>query len=141
MSAYCEYPGCGVACRGRCGRCEARLCYQHKPSSPRKYCAVCASGAHTRASSVAGHRSVPVYVPPIRRKPFDDMTFDEQLLYIGDLRGRIEAMKQAQRDYLDRRAARGTHTLTDDAYEGYQVLEAELLEFLQATEMHMKGEA
>lgn len=36
-------------------------------------------------------------------------------------------MQQRERDYLDRRAARGAHTPTDDAYEADQGLETELL--------------
>ena len=80
------------------------------------------------------------YVPPIRRKPFDTMTHEEQLSYIGDLRGRIEAMKQRGRNYLDRRASRGTHTPTDDAYEADQILEMELIAFLNEMEIYMKAD-
>jgi len=48
---------------------------------------------------------------------------------------------QRERAYLDRRAARGTHTPTDDAYEADQILEAELLAILDELAQGLTEEA
>ncbi|HEY4385865.1 MAG TPA: hypothetical protein VGN34_15520, partial [Ktedonobacteraceae bacterium] len=67
--------------------------------------------------------------PP--RKHIEDMDPQEACQYLEDLRVRLLAKQQRERAYLGRRAARGTHTPTDDAYEQDQVLEDELLEVLE----------
>ena len=62
--------------------------------------------------------------------PLGEMTPDQARLYLGGLRERLQKKMARERAYLDRRAARGTHTPTDDAYEDDQQLEAELLDLL-----------
>lgn len=77
--------------------------------------------------------SVPVYTPPARPQhaPFGTMSFEEMQAWLHGTIVKLERKKKREKDYLDRRAARGTHTPTDNAYEDDQVLETELLEFLQ----------
>ena len=49
---------------------------------------------------------------------------------LADLRGRLLVKQQRERAYLERRAARGISTPTDDAYEADQLLETDLLRLL-----------
>lgn len=70
---------------------------------------------------------VPSHAPA---KSFEDMDPNEALAYTQDLRQRLEAKQRRERAYLDRRAQRGTHTPTDDAYEADQLLESEILAIL-----------
>jgi hypothetical protein len=74
----------------------------------------------------------PYYIPskPPRRR-IEDMTPQEAVQHLDNLRTRLLAKQRRERAYLDRRAARGTHTPTDDAYEDDQVLEDELLEVIE----------
>jgi hypothetical protein len=51
-------------------------------------------------------------------------------LHLEGLRARLLAKQRRERAYLDRRASRGVHTPTDDAYEEDQRLEADLLVLL-----------
>jgi hypothetical protein len=55
----------------------------------------------------------------------------ERRAYVQDLKQRLEVKKQRERAYLDRRAARGAHTPTDEAYERDQELETELIALLE----------
>jgi hypothetical protein len=56
---------------------------------------------------------------------------DEQLVtWIQATRAALRLKMQREHNYLERRAARGIHTLTDDAYEHDQVVEADLLALL-----------
>jgi hypothetical protein len=64
------------------------------------------------------------------RPPLAAMTPDEARAWLGSLRERLQQKMGRERAYLDRRAGRGTHTPTDDAYEDDQQLEAELLDLL-----------
>lgn len=64
------------------------------------------------------------------RKPFNDMTPDEARAYLSGLIVALEKKRARERAYLDRRARRGTHTPTDDAYEADQELETDLLALL-----------
>src|SRR5579884_1067852 len=70
-------------------------------------------------------------------KPLTDLSPDEALVWIEDLKRRLSQKMQRERDYLDRRAARGTHTTTDDAYEADQVLEQEIMGLLEAVEQNI----
>jgi hypothetical protein len=63
-------------------------------------------------------------------KSLADLSHEETLTWLQNVRERLERKMQRERAYLDRRAARSTHTPTDDAYEGDQVLEVELLAIL-----------
>ncbi len=53
---------------------------------------------------------------------------------IADIRARLLAKQKRERDYLGRRAARGTHTPTDDAYEADQVLEDDIITLIDTLE-------
>jgi hypothetical protein len=64
------------------------------------------------------------------QKPLDTMTIEEGIAWLMGMKERLTSKQQRERGYLDRRAARGTHTPTDDAYEQDQVLESELLTLL-----------
>jgi hypothetical protein len=61
------------------------------------------------------------------QKPLAELTARERCLYLEQLIERLTQKQKRERAYLDRRAARGTHTPTDEAYEADQILEEELL--------------
>jgi len=63
-------------------------------------------------------------------KYLDTMTTEEGVAWLMGMKERLSSKQQRERRYLDRRADRGTHTPTDDAYEQDQVLESELLALL-----------
>jgi hypothetical protein len=65
------------------------------------------------------------------------MTPDQLRAWIGSTRAALERKKARERAYLDRRAARGTHTPTDEAYETDQLLEADLLDMLNEFERYV----
>ncbi len=67
---------------------------------------------------------------PAPRNALSAMTPDEQRAWIGATRNALVRKMQRERAYLDRRAARGTYTPTDEAYEADQILEADLLALL-----------
>ena len=67
-------------------------------------------------------------------KRLDDMTPAEGRIWIQGVRERLQQKMQRERAYLDRRAARGVSTPTDEAYENDQRLEAELLALLEGLE-------
>jgi hypothetical protein len=75
-------------------------------------------------------------MPGTERPPLGEMTPDELRAWIGSTRVALQKKKARERAYLDRRAARGTRTPTDEAYEGDQVLEADLLDMLNEFERH-----
>jgi hypothetical protein len=54
--------------------------------------------------------------------------------WIQHTRSALQRKMQRERAYLDRRAARGTYTPTDEAYEQDQLLEADLLAMLDEME-------
>ena len=70
-----------------------------------------------------------------------DLSHEETLTWIQNVRERLERKMQRERAYLDRRASRGTHTPTDEAYEADQVLEAELLAILDELTRGLTKEA
>ena len=68
--------------------------------------------------------------PSVGRPPLGEMS-DEQLgTWIQATRAALRQKMQREHNYLERRAARGIHTPTDDAYEHDQVVEADLLTLL-----------
>jgi hypothetical protein len=69
---------------------------------------------------------------------FAQMTPLEIHAWIQTRRAALQKKMQRERAYLDRRAARGIHTPTDEAYEQDQQLEAELLALLDALEDHVQ---
>jgi hypothetical protein len=80
--------------------------------------------------SIRKHPASKVHGTLVYHKFFEDMTPQEGMAWIASLRARLLRKQQRERAYLDRRAARGTHTPTDEAYENDQVLESELITFL-----------
>ncbi len=66
--------------------------------------------------------------------PLDARTPAEQRAWIADRRARLHQKQARERAYLDRRALRGTHTPTDEAYEQDQLLENDLQEALDLLE-------
>src|SRR5215467_3661204 len=61
------------------------------------------------------------------RPPLNQMAPDEVRAWLRATRSALQQKMQRERAYLDRRAARGTYTPTDEAYESDQLLEADLL--------------
>lgn len=74
---------------------------------------------------------------PRPRKPLKEMTPDEIRAWIQQTRAALQRKMQRERAYLDRRAARGTYTPTDEAYEQDQLLEADLLALLDEMEANL----
>jgi len=71
----------------------------------------------------------------VPRKLLDEMTPDELQAWLASTKEKLAAKKMArERAYLDRRAARGTHTPTDDAYEADLLLETDLMRLLEEME-------
>ncbi len=71
---------------------------------------------------------------PAKRKPIAEMTPDELRVWLTSMRERLTTKMARERAYLDRRAARGTHTPTDDAYEADLLLETDLMRLLEEME-------
>ena len=65
------------------------------------------------------------------------MTAAEICAWIQTTRAALQQKMQRERAYLDRRAARGTSTPTDEAYAQDQLLEAEIVALLDAFEHHV----
>ncbi len=131
---------CGAPCRGKCGRCGARLCVTHRPSSTHAKCAIC-RGLLTGAAQVV--QAIPAYPaasaqpmarpgfqPQAAAAPLASLDLADQLAWIADRRTKLHEKRQWEQAYLDRRAARGTRTSTDVLYEQHAVLEYDLLEAL-----------
>jgi hypothetical protein len=70
----------------------------------------------------------------VRRKPLGHMSPTEVRAWLRATRVALQQKMQRERAYLDRRAARGTYTPTDEAYEGDQLLEADVLALLDEME-------
>ncbi len=73
----------------------------------------------------------PRYSRVVYHRSFDAMTPEEGREWLQGIHERLTRKMQRERVYLDRRAARGTHTPTDDAYEDDQGLEQELLSLIE----------
>jgi hypothetical protein len=69
-----------------------------------------------------------------KRPPLREMAPEELHAWIQDTRARLTRKMARERTYLDRRAARGTYTLTDEAYEEDLQLETDLLAMLDEME-------
>jgi hypothetical protein len=65
------------------------------------------------------------------------MTPHELRSWIAATRTALQQKMARERAYLDRRAARGTYTPTDQAYEADQLLEADLVALLDEFEQHV----
>lgn len=81
-----------------------------------------------RSLQLVSHTAAPTSRPT--RPPLAAMTPAEASAWLASLRDRLQKKMARERAYLNRRAARGTHTPTDEAYEDDQQLEAELLDLL-----------
>ena len=58
----------------------------------------------------------------------DEMTEPEKIAYVSNLMEHIQKRQAQQQAYLDRRAARGSSTPTDDLYKQYILLDDAILE-------------
>lgn len=63
-------------------------------------------------------------------KPLSTLSLQETITWLESLRSWLEQKQQRERAYLERRAARGAYTPTDEAYEADQERETELLTLL-----------
>jgi hypothetical protein len=72
------------------------------------------------------------------RLPLAQMTSDEVRRCIHEIRAALQQKMARERAYLERRAGRLVHTPTDEAYEADQVLEADLLAFLDEIEQGLE---
>lgn len=70
------------------------------------------------------------HTPTLGRPPINEMSGEQLTAWIRATRTALQQKMQRERNYLDRRAARRTHTPTDDAYEQEQLLEADLIALL-----------
>ena len=76
-----------------------------------------------------------------KRPAIHQMSLDELQTWIRTTRAALQKKLARERAYLDRRAARGTHTPTDDAYNADQPLLADLIALLDEMEGSLKGGA
>ncbi len=67
------------------------------------------------------------------------MTPEEVRRWIQATQAALQQKMARERAYLERRFARGVRTPTDEAYEADQVLEADLLAFLDEMEQGLEG--
>lgn len=154
---------CSNPCRGHCHKCNARLCHQHMPTTARSKCALCPGKATThnlqtptpmqppasrltstptptptklpRSRSYVQPYTLPMPTgQPAKRKAWEDMTPAEALQEVQEARTELLAKQKRERAYLDRRAARGTYTPTDEAYERDQILEERIVALLDTLE-------
>lgn len=125
---------CGTRCRGKCEKCGASLCATHKPTNMRVGCAVYKPGT----ALIHATPTIAPYPHPTQRMvqtitpqhPLAALVLADQLAWIDARRLQLLKKQARERAYLDRRAVRGTHTPTDDAYGADSILESELLEAL-----------
>ncbi|HEU5376427.1 MAG TPA: hypothetical protein VFV38_13365 [Ktedonobacteraceae bacterium] len=131
---------CGAPCRGKCGRCGARLCVTHRPSSTRAKCAVCKrlpTGVTQAVQAIPAYPAAPTRPMAQPRQavaPLATLALSNQLAWIADRRVRLQQKQQRERRYLNGRAALGIHTSTDEEYEADALLEHDLLEALDLLE-------
>jgi len=76
-----------------------------------------------------------------KRPLIHQMSGDELQTWIRTTRVALQKKLARERAYLARRAARGTHTPTDDAYAADQLLLADLIALLDEMEASLTGEA
>jgi hypothetical protein len=74
-----------------------------------------------------------------QRPPLNQMAPEEVRAWLRATRSALQQKMQRERAYLDRRAARGTSTPTDEAYERDQLLEADVLALLDEMEASLPG--
>ena len=76
-----------------------------------------------------------------KRPAINQITDEELRTWIRTTRAALQQKLARERAYLDRRAARGTHTPTDDAYDADQPLLADLIALLDEMEASLAGGA
>ena len=76
-----------------------------------------------------------------KRPPIHQMSGDELQTWIRTTRAALQKKLARERAYLARRAARGTHTPTDEAYAADQPLLADLIALLDEMEASLAGGA
>jgi hypothetical protein len=94
---------------------------------------------HKTRRTATGHRSTTTRRPVQAqgRPPINTMTPQELRSWIAATRTALQQKMARERAYLNRRAARGTYTPTDQAYEADQLLEADLVALLDEFEQHV----
>lgn len=75
--------------------------------------------------------------PP--RPPIEQMTPDQLETWLRQARQALAKKMARERAYLAHRARRGTRTSTDEAYAGDQLLEADILAFLDEMLAQVSG--
>jgi hypothetical protein len=88
-------------------------------------------GTHT------SHRTTTPQAQAQSRPPINMMRPHELRAWIAATRTALRQKMARERAYLDRHAARGTYTPTDQAYEADQFLEADLVALLDEFEQHV----
>ncbi len=132
---------CAAPCRGQCNFCQRPLCASHKPKRGR--CRLCSGRKKSvpqyipsGAQLVAPGTPIPPYPtlsqpsPPSSLPDFTAMSDQQIKDWMQVIHDWLSKKQRRERGYLDRRAKRGTHTPTDEAYEDDQIQEAALLAFL-----------
>ncbi len=76
-----------------------------------------------------------------KRPPMHQMTDEEVRTWIRTTRAALQKKLARERAYLARRATRGTHTPTDEAYAADQPLLADLIALLDEMEASLAGGA
>ena len=91
----------------------------------------------TRGTPTSRHTTTIPRVQAQSRPPINTMTPQELRAWIAATRTALQQKMARERAYLDRRAARGMSTPTDQAYEADQLLEADLIALLDEFEQHV----
>jgi hypothetical protein len=71
--------------------------------------------------------------------PLTDLSPEEMQAWIREKQDALHQKMRRERAYLARRAARGIHTATDEAYEADQLLETDLLTLLEIFDQHLSS--
>ena len=74
-----------------------------------------------------------------KRPPIHQMSLDELQTWIRTTRAALQKKLARERAYLERRAARGIHTPTDEAYDADQPLLADFIALLDEMEASLEG--
>lgn len=88
----------------------------------------------TRTRTRSAVQRTPGTPTTVSRIPLNQMTPEEACTWIQATRRALKQKQARAGAYLDRRAERGTHTPTDDAYEQDQRLLADRLSMLDEME-------
>ena len=116
-----------------------KLALAHVSGSARKDEPMRHTHHKTRGTRTIRHTTAIPQAQAQSRPPINAMTSQELRAWISATRAALQQKIARERAYLDRRAARGSYTPTDQAYEADQLLEADLVALLNAFEQHVAG--